>query len=106
MNFKDYSDFCVWLSENDILYDIILSEKDWSVVKILNGEYWFYEHEQEGSSDTFCKVEPIAQFYYGNNTKQAFVLDIIDRTSKNTDFDCVGEQVHDDGITWWWFAKV
>ena len=57
MKFKDYSDFCLWLDENYILYDIILSEDDWSVIQILNGEYWFYEHEQEGDSDTFYKVE-------------------------------------------------
>ena len=106
MNFKDYSDFCLWLDENCILYDIILSEDDWSVVQILNGEYWFYEHEQEGSSDTFYKVKPIAQCNFDINTNQDLMFDIVDRESRNMDFYCAGEQVHDDGITWWWFAKV
>lgn len=106
MKFKDYSDFCLWLDENYILYDIILSEEDWSVVQILNGEYWFYEHEQDGSSDVFCKVKPIAQYHYDINTNQDLVFDIVDRVMKNIDSHCAGEQVHDSGITWWWFAKV
>ena len=106
MKFKDYSDFCLWLDENYILYDIILSEDDWSVVQILNGEYWFYEHEQEGDSDTFYKVKPIAQYNFDINTNQDIMFAIVDRASINMDFDCAGEQVNNNGITWWWFAKV
>ena len=96
-----YSEFCLWLDENDDKVEYILTYEDWSVVKI-DGHYYYYDHEVEGNSDTFVEVQPIAKLLY------SVVNDI--KTNKPLDylFDChvCGEQVIDDRIIYWWFKEV
>ena len=52
----DYSEFCLWVSDNDDKVRYILGTEDWSVVEI-EGHFYYYEHEVEGSSDTLFEVE-------------------------------------------------
>lgn len=96
-----YSDFCLWITENDADVEYILDYDDWSVIKIEN-RFYFYEHEIEGSSNDFYEVLPIATLRY------TIINDI--RTDKPLDYlfncDFCGEQVTDDEIIYWWFKQV
>ena len=96
-----YSEFCLWLDENYDKVEYILDYEDWSVVKV-DGYYYYYEHEVEGSSDIFIEVQPIAELHYN------IINDI--QTNKPLDylFDCrvCGEQIIDDEIIYWWFKEV
>lgn len=96
-----YSDFCLWITENDADVEYILDYKDWSVVKI-EGRFYFYEHEIEGSSDDFCEVLPIAVLHYSVNNDVHFDI------PPDCLFDCdfCGEQVTDDEIIYWWFKQI
>ena len=96
-----YSEFCLWITENDDKVEYILGYDDWSVVKI-EGRYYYYEHIVEGSSDDFFEVEPIARLYYSVDN------DIETSEPLNYLFDCAmcGEQVTDDEIIYWWFKEV
>lgn len=95
-----YSEFCLWLDENDDKVEYILAYDDWSVVKI-DGCYYYYEHETEGSSDTFIRVQPIAELHYN------IVNDIKTYKPLNYLFDCdvCGEQITDNEIIYWWFKE-
>lgn len=96
-----YSEFCLWLDENDDKVEYILEYDDWSVVEI-DGRYYYYDHEAESSSDTFVEVRPVAQLLYSvtNDIKTSKPLNYL--------FDChvCGEQVTDDEIIYWWFEEV
>ena len=96
-----YSDFCLWIAENDDNIEYILDYDDWSIIEV-GGEFYFYEHEIEGSSDDFCEVLPIATLHY------TIINDI--QTDKPLDYlfncDICGEQVTDDEIIYWWFKKL
>lgn len=94
-----YSEFCLWVTENDDKVEYILGYDDWSVVKI-DGRYYYYDHEVEGSSDTFIEVQPITSLHYDvNHETQTDLHDV---------FECLvsGEQVTDDEIIYWWFEEV
>lgn len=99
--FGSYSEFCLWITEHDDEVDYILEYDDWSVV-LIDGQYWYYEHEFEGASDKYYQVEPIATLHY------SIVNDI--KSDKHLDelFDCdmCGEQVTDDEIIYWWFKEL
>lgn len=96
-----YSEFCLWIDENDDKVEYILEYDDWSVV-LIDGHYYYYEHEVEGDSDEFYEVQPIAQLYYN------IVNDIKTTDSLDDLFDCdvCGEQVCDDELVYWWFKEV
>lgn len=101
LKFKDYSDFCIWGDEHydEVVY--ILNYEDWSVV-LIRGHYYYYEHEQEGSSDTYYEVTPIATLHY------SVVHDIKDDKPLHNlfDNDMCGEQVTDNEIIYWWFKSI
>lgn len=95
-----YSEFCLWITENDDKVEYILEYDDWSVVKI-DGRYYYYDHEVEGDSDDFCEVQPITNLRYDINHDVQ-----IDNLYEL--FECLvsGEQVTDDEIIYWWFEEV
>jgi hypothetical protein len=101
MKHLTYSEFCLWIDENDDKVEYILEYDDWSVV-LIDGRYYYYEHEVEGDSDAFYEVEPIAQLYY------SVVNDVKASEPMNDLFDCdvCGEQVCDDELVYWWFKEV
>lgn len=92
-----YSEFCLWLDENDDRVEYILEYDNWSVVKI-DGRYYYYEHEVEGDSDEFYEVFPITSLHY--NIWHDVKIDNLHEL-----FECTlcGEQVVDDEIIYWWF---
>ena len=97
----NYSEFCLWITENDDKAEYILEYGDWSVVKI-EGRYYYYEHEIEGDSDEFFEVQPVASLHYD--------VDHSDVRMKNLfevfEYIVSGEQVTDDEIIYWWFEEV
>ena len=101
INELNYSEFCLWTTERDDEVEYILDYDDWSVVKI-DGHYYYYEHEIEGSSDELYEVESVASLHYN------IVHDIKSDKHLHELFDCdmCGEQVEDDEIIYWWFAKI
>ena len=101
IKFKDYCEFCIWGSEHDDEVDFILNYDDWSVV-LIAGQYWYYEHEVEGDSDTFFQVVPIATLHYSMNH------DIKSHEDLHSlfDNDMCGEQITDNEIIYWWFKEV
>ncbi len=96
-----YSEFCLWIDENDDKVEYILEYDDWSVV-LIDGRYYYYEHD-ERRSDKFFEVEPIAQLYYSiiNDIKATEIF-----LSCLFDCDMCGEQVCDDELVYWWFKEV
>ena len=94
-----YSEFCLWLDENDDKVEYILEYDDWSVV-LIDDHYYYYDHEVEGSSDTFCEVQPITSLHY--DMEHDTQIDLFEV------FECFvsGEQVTDDEIIYWWFEEV
>ena len=101
LKFKNYSDFCMWVSDHDDQVTYIVNYDDWSVV-FIRGHYYYYEHEVEGSSDTYFEVTPIATLNY------SIVHDIKsdEHLHELFDNDMCGEQVTDDEIIYWWFQSV
>lgn len=95
-----YSEFCLWITENDDKVEYILNYDDWSVVKI-DGRYYYYDHEVEGSSDTFFEVRPITNLHYDIDHDVQ-----IDNIHEAFECDVAGEQVTDDEIIYWWFKEV
>ena len=97
----NYSDFCLWIDENYDKVEYILDYDDWSVV-LIDGKYYYYDHEFEGSSDECHEVEPVAKLYYNviNDLQTNQPLDYL--------FDCnvCGEQITNDEIIYWWFKEV
>ena len=95
-----YSEFCLWLDENDDKVEYILNYAEWSVVKI-DCRYYYYDHEIEGDSDEFCEIRPITSLHYDVNHDVQ-----IDNLYEA--FECLvsGEQVTDDEIIYWWFEEV
>lgn len=95
-----YSEFCLWITENDDKVEYILEYDDWSVV-LIDGHYYYYEHEVEGSSDTFFEVCPITNLIYDIDHDVQ-----IDNLHEVFKCDISGEQVCDDGLVYWWFEEV
>ena len=95
-----YSEFCLWITENDDKVEYILGYDDWSVVKIY-GRYYYYDHEIEGNSDILCEVKPITNLRYDINHD-------VQIDNLHEVFECLvsGEQVTDDEIIYWWFEEV
>ena len=95
-----YSEFCLWLDENDDKVEYILVYEDWSIVKI-DGRYYYYEHAMEDESDRFIMVQPIATLHY------SIVNDIKSYDKIDDLFDCdfSGEQITDNEIIYWWFKE-
>ena len=95
-----YSEFCVWITENDAKVEYVLQYENWSVVKI-DKKYYYYEHEIEGSSDLFYEVKAIAKLHYTAEN------DIQTDAPLHSLFACCvcGEQVLDDEIIYWWFKE-
>jgi hypothetical protein len=101
IQFKDYSDFCLWGEEHYGEVQYILNYDDWSVV-LIHGHYYYYEHEVEGSSDTYYEVIPIATLHYSivhDITNDEHLHEIFDN-------DMCGEQVTDNEIIYWWFKNI
>lgn len=96
----NYSDFCEWLDENYEKVENILEYDDWSVVKI-DGCYYYYDHVQEGSSDTVVEVKPITTLRY--NISHDVQIDNLYEV-----FNCLvcGEQITSKEIIYWWFEEV
>ena len=95
-----YSEFCLWLDENDDKVEYILRYGDWSVVKI-DSRYYYYEHEIEGDSDEFCEVYPIT------NLRYSICHDVkVDNLHELFECDMSGEQITDNEIIYWWFKEV
>jgi hypothetical protein len=101
IKFNNYSEFCLWITEHDDEVDYILDYDDWSVV-LIAGQYWFYEHEVEGDSDTFYQVIPVARLHYNivNDIKSH------EHLHELFDNDMCGECVTDSEITYWWFKEL
>ena len=99
MKHLTYSEFCLWLDENDDKVEYILEYDDWSVV-LIDDHYYYYDHEVEGSSDTFCEVQPITSLHY--DMEHDAQIDLFEV------FECLvsGEQVTDDEIIYWWFEEI
>ena len=97
----NYSEFCLWIDENDDKVEYILEYAEWSVVKI-DGRYYYYDHKIEDDSDKFCEVEPIAELHCN------IINDV--RTTEPLyylfDYDVFGDQVTDNEIIYWWFVEV
>ena len=100
IKFNDYSEFCLWITEHDDEVDYILDYDDWSVV-LIAGQYWYYDHEVEGDSDTFYQVIPVARLHYSivHDIKSHEHLDEL------FDYDMCGECVTDDEIIYLWFKE-
>lgn len=101
IQFNNYSEFCLWITDNDDEVDYILDYDDWSVV-LIAGQYWYYEHEVMGDSDTFYQVIPVATLHY------SIVHDIKSHEHLHDlfDNDMCGESITSDAITYWWFKEV
>lgn len=97
----NYSEFCMFIAENDDVVECVLGYDDWSVVRV-DSHFYYYEHEIEGSSDTFFEVKPIALLSYDVNN------DISSTDNLHILFDCdmCGEQITDDRIYYWWFKQI
>ena len=101
LNFKNYSEFTLWIDEHYNEVTPIVEYDDWSVVRI-GYQYWYYEHDIEDDSDTFYPVVPVATLHYDmiNDIKNDRYLPML------FDNDMCGEQVLDEEIIYWWFKEI
>ena len=97
-----YSDFTLWLDDNDDQWEEIVSYDEWSIVYIA-GHYYFYDHEPEGSSDSLYEVEPIASLYYTLDNQPDDEDALI---TLFADYDYCGEQDNTDQLIYWWFKII
>lgn len=95
-----YSEFCEWLDLSDEFVEFPLSYDEWAVVQI--GErYFFYTFPVESASDEFYEVELVATLDYDINHDLNLKSD--EDMSDMFECDMCGEQVRDDGMTYYWF---
>lgn len=101
MQFDNYSEFCLWITEHDDEVEHILDYDDWSVV-LIHGHYYYYEHEVEGDSDEYYEVVPVATLHYSI----AHDIESHENLHGLFDNDMCGEQIMDNEIIYWWFKSI